>query len=115
VRRLAAELREPGHRISPSTVGAMLHAMDYRLQANRKRNEGASHPDRNAQFEHISATTRAFQQRGQPVISVDCKKKELVGDFKNGGREWQAQGKPEEVRVHDFPDQELGKAIPYGV
>src|SRR3954466_8573176 len=113
--RLAEELTRQGHPVSPSTVGRLLKAAGYSLQSNRTTKEGASHPDRNAQFEHINATVRAFQRRGQPVISVDTKKKELVGEFKNGGREWQPWGEPEEVLVHDFIDKELGKAIPYGV
>jgi hypothetical protein len=113
--KLAAELRELGHRVGPSTVAHLLRQLKYSLQANRKTKEGASHPDRNAQFEHINAQTQEFQERGQAVVSVDAKKKELVGDFKNGGREWQPQKAPEEVRVYDFPDKELGKAIPYGV
>jgi hypothetical protein len=92
-----------------------LHELGYSLQANRKTREGAGHPDRNAQFEHINQKVVTFQRRGQPVVSVDTKKKELVGDFKNNGREWHAEGKPEKVRTHDFPDKELGKAIPYGV
>jgi hypothetical protein len=96
-------------------VAHLLRQLKYSLQANRKTKEGATHPDRNAQFEHINTQTREFQERGQPVVSVDAKKKELVGDFKNGGREWQPQKVPEEVRVYDFPDKELGKAIPYGV
>ena len=95
-------------------MGRLLNAAGYSLQSNRKTKEGASHPDRNAQFEHINRQVMQFQQRGQPVISVDTKKKELVGEFKNGGREWQPKGEPEEVRVHDFLDKELGKAIPYG-
>lgn len=112
---LARELSGQGHQVSDSTVGRLLQAAGYSLQSNRKTREGASHPDRNAQFEHINRTVCAFQDRGQPVISVDTKKKELVGDFKNGGREWQPKGQPEGVRVHDFLDEELGKAIPYGV
>ena len=114
-RVLWRELTSQGHPVSDSTVRRLLHAADYSLQGNRKTLEGASHPDRNAQFEHINTQVQAFQNRGQPVISVDTKKKELVGDFKNGGKEWQPQGKPEKVRVHDFVDKELGKAIPYGV
>src|SRR4051794_24472528 len=114
-RQLAAALRERGHPVSHQTVAEVLHALCYSLQGNRKTNEGATHPDRDAQFTHINAQTEAFQQRGQPVISVDTKKKELVGDFKNGGREWQPAGQPEPVRVHDFVDRDLGKAIPYGV
>jgi hypothetical protein len=96
-------------------VAALLGRLGYSLQSNRKTKEGASHPDRNAQFEYINDQVRRFQRRGQPVVSVDTKKKELVGDFKNAGREYQPKGHPEEVRVHDFPDKELGKAIPYGV
>ena len=113
--RLAQELSQQGHRISAPKVGDLLHSLDYSLQATRKTREGSSHPDRNAQFEHINAQTQTFQARAQPVVSVDCKKKELVGDFQNRGREWQRKGQPEEVRVHDFPDPQLGKAIPYGV
>lgn len=101
--------------ISPSSVGRLLKQAGYSLQSNQKALEGSSHPDRNEQFEHISAMVRRFQQRGQPVISVDTKKKELVGPFYKGGREWHPSGKPEKVRVHDFLDVELGKAIPYGV
>lgn len=112
---LARELTKQGHPVSARTVGRLLRAAGYSLQGNRKTKEGGQHPDRNAQFEHINATVKQFQQRGQPVISVDTKKKELVGDFKNGGREWRPQGEPEEVRVHDFLDKKLGKAIPYGV
>ena len=113
--QLARELARQGHPVSPRTVGRLLKANGYSLQGNRKTKEGAGHPDRNAQFEHINATVLSFQQRGQPVISVDTKKKELVGNFKNGGREWQPRGEPEEVLVHDFMDKQLGKAIPYGV
>ena len=113
--KLAEELRQRGFAISARTVGRLLHEQDYSLQSNRKTREGAAHPDRDAQFQYISQQTQAFQQRGAPVVSVDTKKKELVGDFKNGGREWQPKGTPEQVRTHDFPDKELGKAIPYGV
>jgi hypothetical protein len=112
---LAEELSRMGHRVSPRTVGRLLNGDGYSLQSNRKTKEGESHPDRNAQFEFINLTVKQFQQRGQPVISVDTKKKELVGRFKNGGREWQPKGEPEQVQVHDFLDKELGKAIPYGV
>jgi len=112
---LAQALTRHGHPIGAWTVGAMLKEAGYSLQSNRKTKEGTSHPDRNAQFEYINGTVERFQQRGQPVISVDTKKKELVGDFKNGGREWRPVGHPEPVRVHDFVDRELGKAIPYGV
>jgi Rhodopirellula transposase DDE domain len=114
-RQLAAALQEQGHQVSYRTVAALLHSLDYRLQGLSKTREGGSHRDRNAQFEYINRHVRAFQKRGQPVISVDTKKKELVGDFKNPGREWQPEGQPEEVRVHDFKDKELGKVIPYGV
>ena len=112
---LASELTQQGHPVSPSTVGRLLIAAGYSLQSNRKTREGADHPDRNAQFEYINATVQDFQQRGQPVISVDAKKKELVGEFRNAGREWQPQGEPVEVMIHDFIDKDLGKAIPYGV
>jgi hypothetical protein len=114
-RRLAAELCRQGHPISARTVAALLIEMDYSLQANRKTREGGKHPDRNAQFEYINRQVQRLQKRGQPVVSVDTKKKELLGDFKNPGQEWQPQGQPEEVRVYDFKDPELGKAIPYGV
>ena len=113
--QLSRELTRQKHRVSPRTVGRMLNDAGYSLQSNRKTKEGEAHPDRNAQFEHINATVIAFQQRGQPVISVDTKKKELVGAFRNGGREWHPKGEPELVRVHDFLEPELGKAIPYGV
>jgi transposase len=113
---LAAELRRKGYPISARTVARLLEKdLDYSLQANRKTKEGSSHPDRNAQFEYIAEQTKAFQQRGQPVISVDTKKKELVGEFKNGGREWQPKRSPEAVQTHDFPDKKLGKVAPYGV
>ena len=114
-RRLADELTRQHHRVGPRTVAMLLRREGYSLQANQKTREGASHPDRNAQFEYISALVGRFQPRGQPAISVDTKKKELVGDFKNAGRTWRRQGQPEEVRVHDFRDPVLGKAIPYGV
>jgi hypothetical protein len=112
---LAQALTEQGHELSPRTVGRLLNAAGFSLQGNRKTKEGADHPDRNAQFEHINATVKRLQQRSQPVISVDTKKKELVGEFKNGGREWQPKGEPLTVKTHDFMDPELGKAIPYGV
>ena len=114
-RRLAEELARQDHRVGPRTVAALLHAAGYSLQANRKTREGSRHPDRNAQFEFINASVARFVLADQPAISVDTKKKELVGDFKNGGREWRPAGDPEEVRVHDFLDKALGKAIPYGV
>ena len=97
------------------TVATLLKLGGYSLQANRKTREGSSHPDRNAQFEYINRQVTAFQRQRQPVVSVDTKKKELVGEFKNAGQEWERKGKPETVNVHDFPDKKLGKAIPYGV
>ena len=112
---LAEELRRQGFEVGPRTVAKELKAQNFSLQSNRKTREGASHPDRDAQFAHINEQVRAFQKRRRPVISVDTKKKELVGDFKNSGREWHPQGRPEEVRVHDFPDPKKNKAIPYGV
>ena len=112
--KLAGQLRHGGFAISARTVGSLLPGLGYRLQSSRKTRDGITHPDRDAQFQHISRQTQAFQQRGAPVVSVDTKKKELVGDFKNGGREWQPKGAPEQVRMHDFPDKKLGKAIPYG-
>jgi transposase len=115
VRRLAIELVERGHDVGKQKVCELLHELGYSLQSLRKTREGSSHPDRNEQFEHINRQARAFQAKGEPVISVDTKKKELIGDFHNAGKEWQAAGEPERVRVHDFIDKELGKAIPYGV
>jgi hypothetical protein len=115
IRRLADELTRENHPVGAVTVAKLLRQAGYSLQANRKTREGASHPDRNAQFEYINDSVRRFLQRGQPAISVDTKKKELVGDFKNVGREWRPRGTPEEVRVHDFLIKALGKAIPYGV
>jgi Rhodopirellula transposase DDE domain len=113
--KLTAALTTTGWHVSSTTVGRLLNALGYRLRSVRKSREGTSHPDRNAQFEYINATAAGFLQRRQPVISVDTKKKELVGDFKNAGREWQPSGTPELVRVHDFPGDAIGKAIPYGV
>ncbi len=115
VRPLAAALTEQGHRVHFASVAKLLRGLGYSLQANRKTKEGASHADRDAQFRHINATVASALAAGQPAISVDTKKKELVGDFKNGGREWRPKGKPELVRSHDFKDKELGKAIPYGI
>ena len=115
LRRLAAELRERGHRISHTVVGELLKRCNFSLQANRKTREGDDHPDRDAQFEYINRRVSEQLAARQPVISVDTKKKELVGDFKNGGREWRPQGEPEEVRVHDFLVKELGRAVPYGI
>ena len=115
VRRLAAELTRQGHRTSHRMVAALLQQLGYSLQANRKTIEGTRHPDRNAQFEHINARVRAYLRHGDPAISVDTKKKELVGNFKNAGREWRPRGQPQPVQVHDFVQPELGRAIPYGV
>ena len=114
-RTLADALTDKGHSVSHSTVAMLLDEMGYSLQANRKTTEGKQHPDRNAQFEYISRRVRSFQQSDQPVISVDTKKKEKIGDFKNNGQEWHPRGHPENVRVHDFIDKELGKVAPYGV
>lgn len=111
----AAALQAMGHRVSYTVVAELLHALGYRLQANQKRREGTASPDRDAQFRYIAAAARRSQAQGQPVISVDTKKKELVGDFKNPGRTWRPRGDPEPVRVHDFVIPEQGKAIPYGV
>jgi hypothetical protein len=115
LRQLEAELAAQGHPVGRSKIAELLAAQGYSLQANQKIREGEQHPDRNAQFQHINQRAQAFAAAGQPVISVDTKKKELLGDFKNGGREWQPAGEPVPVRVHDFLDKELGKAIPYGV
>ena len=115
VRNLAEDLKALGHKTSHRMIAEMLQEMGYSLQANRKILEGSAHPDRNAQFEHIYCNVKKFQGDGQPVISVDTKKKELVGDFKNGGRELRPKGNPEQVRVHDFEIPELGKVAPYGV
>ena len=114
-RKLAEELCRQGHPVSDRTVACLLYAAGYSLQANRKTREGKNHPDRNAQFEHISQQVQRVQKRGQPVVSIDTKKKELVGDFKNAGQEWRPEDDPQRVRVHDFKDKELGKAIPHGV
>ncbi len=114
-RKLAKELATHGHAVSHTTVAEELHLQQYSLQGNRKTQEGASHPDRNAQFLYIHETASAVQQRGDPVISIDTKKKELIGHYKNAGQEWSPKGTPREVKVHDFLDNQLGKAIPYGV
>ena len=113
--KLTAALVKAGWRVSSTTVRRLLHELGYSLQSVRKTREGVSHPDRNAQFEYINATAQDFLQRTQPVISVDTKKRELIGDFKNAGREWQPKQSPETVLVHDFPQDAAGKAIPYGV
>ena len=115
LRNLAAELRGQGHQISAASVAPLLRRLGYSLQANAKTREGANHPDRDAQFAHINETVAAALGSNQPVISVDTKKKELIGDFKNGGRELRPKGEPEQVRTHDFKDKELGKVNPYGV
>src|SRR5258708_28495529 len=115
VRKLAEELVHQGHQVSHQLVSELLHALGYSVQANRKTREGGEHPDRDAQFEHLNSQAKACLAAGEPVISVDAKKKELVGDFKNGGREWHPKGEPEEVRVYDFPIPGLGRATPYGV
>ena len=115
LRNLAAELIRHGHRAGPDTVARLLKEEGFSLQGNAKTAEGARHPDRDAQFRYISAQARDHLDAGQPVISVDAKKKQNVGSFKNGGREWRPGGDPERVNVHDFMDKELGKAIPYGV
>jgi len=112
---LADELRRQNHPVSDRTVAALLKAAGYSLQANRKTREGSSHADRNDQFEYINRCVLAFQKQGQPVVSIDTKKKELVGEFKNVGQEWEPRGRPVKVKVHDFPEKKLGKAIPYGV
>jgi hypothetical protein len=114
-RRLSRTLLEQGHSASHRMVAALLHEMGYSLQGNQKSREGSKHPDRNAQFEYIDRCASVQMAAGQPVVSVDTKKKELVGDFKNGGKEWRPQGNPERVRVHDFLIEELGKVAPYGV
>ena len=113
--KLAEELRTKGHRIHSRKVASLLHELGYSLQSNRKTREGSSHPDRNGQFEYINGRTQAFQKRGQPGVSVDAKKKELVGTFKNGGHEGCPEGCPQEVEVYDFLKEELGKGLPYGV
>ena len=114
-RNLVEELNTRGYSVSDRTIAQLLREMGYSLQSNRKVAEGKQHPDRNAQFEYISQLAKRFVRQKKPVISVDTKKKELVGDFKNRGREWQPKGRPERVRTHDFKDKNLGKAIPYGV
>ncbi len=115
MRKLAAELAARGHQVSQEWVRQTLRGLHDSLQGNRKTKEGGDHPDRDAQFAHINATATAFLAAGDPVLSVDAKKKELVGDFKNSGREWRPAGQPEEVRVYDFPLKELGRVTPYGV
>jgi hypothetical protein len=113
--KLAAALRDMGHRVSASRIPQLLERLGYPRQVNRKSKEGGRHPDRDAQFEHINAQVEAHQAAGQPVISVDTKKKELIGEYKNAGSEYRPHGAPIDVNVHDFVDKELGNAIPYGV
>jgi hypothetical protein len=115
LRNLVTALAEQGHKVCPTVVGDLLHAMGYSLQANSKTREGGHHIDRDAQFQYINTQAKAFLAAHQPVISVDTKKKELVGNFKNNGREWRRQGMPELVNVHDFIDPKLSRAVPYGV
>jgi len=115
LRRLSSELCAMGHDVSHTVVGELLRTLKFSLQANRKTLEGSNHPDRNAQFGHINAAVTSALAENQPVISVDTKKKERVGDFKNNGREWRPEGSPEEVRVHDFLIKQLGRAVPYGI
>ena len=113
--KLMTELNQKNHRISQRSVYNLLKKLGYSLQANKKNKEGSSHPDRNAQFEYISNMTKKIQKNGNPVISVDSKKKEIIGEFKNGGKEYSKKGEPVEVNTHDFPDKNLGKVAPYGV
>jgi hypothetical protein len=114
--KLADELRKQGHEVSPNTVSKLLsERLEYSRQVNRKTHEGASHPDRNAQFDHINAKVAASMVAGVPVISVDTKKKELIGNYRNGGSDWRPKGDPYRVKVHDFEDKQLGKVVPYGV
>ena len=114
-RKLAKELCTKGHKVSHMTVAEELKAQKYSLQGNRKTQGGSSNPDRNAQFLHIHETATQFQKRGDPVISIDTKKKELIGNYKNGGKEWAPEGTPKDVKCHDCIDKKLGKAIPYGI
>ena len=115
MRKLSAALKAQGHRISPTTVGKLLHQLDYNLQSNRKTQEGKQHPDRDRQFRYINRHVKQFQRANQPVISVDAKKHENIGNYKNLGREWEKKGEPRLVNMHDFPDPQKGKACPYGV
>jgi len=115
LRNIASALQSKGHRISHNAVGMILKGQGYSLQANRKTHEGGDHPDRDGQFEFINNQTKSYLNNGQPVVSVDCKKKELIGNYKNGGKEWEVKKKPVEVNVYDFMDKKLGKAVPYGI
>jgi hypothetical protein len=114
-RRLTTELQEQGFQVAPTTVRRLLKKMNYRLQANRKAEEGKQHPDRDEQFQYIHRRLLAYRRRRNPSVSVDTKKKETLGNMRNSGREWEPKGKPKKVKTHDFPDKEKGKAIPYGV
>ena len=114
-RNLSDALAKAGHHVSHQTVGRLLVEMGYSLQANRKTEEGTDHPDRNAQFEHIDRKVRSFQRRSQPVVSMDTKKKEILGNYRRPGHEWEPTGRPRRVKSKDFPDKELGKVAPYGV
>ena len=115
LRNLAKALADKGHKVSPTLVGNLLREIGYSLQANRKTKEGTQHIDRESQFRYINEQAKAFLRAGQPVISVDTKKKELVGNFRNNGREWRPQGQPEDVEIHDFIDPKLSRAVPFGV
>lgn len=115
LRNITKQLKKKKHKISHTLIADILHEMKYSLQANSKTKEGKNHPDRNKQFEYISKKAQYQLEKGEPIISIDAKKKELIGDFKNGGREWRPKGTPEEVRVYDFIIKELGKVCPYGV
>jgi len=115
LRKISESLQEKGHKISHRVVGEILKESGYSLQSNRKTDEGGDHPDRDRQFHHINETAKEYIERNQPVISVDCKKKENIGNFKNSGKEWEPEGEPKRVKVYDFVDKELGKAAPYGV
>lgn len=112
---LADELQKMGHSVSQRSVWSLLKELGYSMQSNRKANEGSSHPDRDAQFQFISDEVESAIRRGQPAVSIDTKKKELVGNFKNGGAEWEKKGEPRRVNTYDFPDQNLGKVSPYGI
>jgi hypothetical protein len=112
---MAEALHQQGHAVSARTVGTLLHKIGYSLQSNRKTQEGSEHLDRDGQFRQIAKTVKQFHKQGQPFISVDAKKKELVGNFKNQGQEWPPSQQPLAVSLHDFPNEALGKALPYGV
>src|SRR5208283_2201900 len=114
-RQLADALKRKGFEVSHTVVAELLHDDDYSLRGNVKTKEGSDHEDRDAQFHHINKQAKKFLRASLPVISVDCKKKENIGNFKNAGREWRPKGKPREVNMHDFPDPQLGKVIPYGI